>query len=111
MLGYAAGSPLNQPTYCTLLPLRITGAPGIGDAITGGPGVAGIDDILVKSRYPRAAGNAWQNGRDASDCRRAEDAALEVRADDALVHEAVANLKLATRMEHSHARARAGAGG
>src|SRR5258708_36296185 len=72
-------------------------------------GIALVDEDGVDAVLPRPAGEAGANGGDAADLRRALDATLEEAADDALVHEFLADAQLALGGEMRHARRGAGA--
>src|SRR5258708_31007783 len=72
-------------------------------------GIALVDEDGVDAVLPRPAGEAGANGGDAADLRPALDATLEEAADDALLHEFLADPHPAPAPEtpHSPPRTRA----
>src|SRR5689334_6247124 len=73
--------------------------------------IALIDEDRVDPVLPRPAGDARADRRVVADLRGALDAALEEAADDAFVHEIVADAQLALGGKLRHARRGAGAAG
>src|SRR3984893_773336 len=76
-----------------------------------GEGIALVDEDGVDAVLARPAGNRRHDGVVVAAPRRSFDPAVEQRADDALMHELVADLEPSARRELGHARRGAGAAG
>src|ERR1700730_17997987 len=74
-----------------------------------GEGIALVDENGVDAVLARPAGDRRHDGVVVADPRRGLDPTIEQRADDALMHELVADFQPSTRCELGHARRGAGA--